>query len=116
MLQAQINTHIQEKPRLGPLRLRLVLLFLRRLRHLLPPSQVVLHVLPCQLPIARAAGKLYGIGHAAIVEPSISNMGYITTVLTAEQRARSGPKNGALASATVAIKDLMNTRFMKGLQ
>ncbi|HEU4777946.1 MAG TPA: molybdopterin cofactor-binding domain-containing protein, partial [Telluria sp.] len=32
---------------------------------------------------ARAAGKLYGIGCAAIVEPSVSNMGYISTVLTA---------------------------------
>ncbi len=52
---------------------------------------------------ARAAGKLYGIGCAAIVEPSVSNMGYISTVLTAEQRARAGPKNGAIASATVAI-------------
>lgn len=52
---------------------------------------------------ARAAGKLYGIGVAAIVEPSVSNMGYITTVLTPEQRAKAGPKNGAIASATVAI-------------
>jgi 2-furoyl-CoA dehydrogenase large subunit len=52
---------------------------------------------------ARAAGKLYGIGCAAIVEPSISNMGYISTVLTAEQRAKAGPKNGAIASATVTI-------------
>ena len=52
---------------------------------------------------ARAAGKLYGIGCAAIVEPSVSNMGYISTVLTAEQRAKAGPKNGAIASATVAI-------------
>lgn len=52
---------------------------------------------------ARAAGKLYGIGVAAIVEPSISNMGYISTVLTAEQRAKAGPKNGGIASATVAI-------------
>ena len=52
---------------------------------------------------ARAAGRLYGIGVAAIVEPSVSNMGYISTVLTAEQRARAGPKNGAIASATVAI-------------
>ena len=52
---------------------------------------------------ARAAGKLYGIGVAAIVEPSISNMGYISTVLSAEQRAKAGPKNGAIASATVAI-------------
>ncbi|MCU0941031.1 MAG: molybdopterin-dependent oxidoreductase [Hydrogenophaga sp.] len=52
---------------------------------------------------ARAAGRLYGIGVAAIVEPSVSNMGYISTVLTAEQRAKAGPKNGAIASATVAI-------------
>lgn len=52
---------------------------------------------------ARAQGRLYGIGFAAIVEPSISNMGYITTVLTPEARARAGPKNGAIACATVAI-------------
>jgi len=50
-----------------------------------------------------AEGRLYGIGYAAIVEPSISNMGYITTVLTADQRAKAGPKNGALATATVSI-------------
>jgi len=52
---------------------------------------------------ARAAGRLYGIGYAAIVEPSVSNMGYITTVLTAQQRAKAGPKNGAVASATVSV-------------
>lgn len=52
---------------------------------------------------ARAAGRLYGIGCAAIVEPSISNMGYITTALTPAQRAKAGPKNGAIAAATVAI-------------
>jgi 2-furoyl-CoA dehydrogenase large subunit len=52
---------------------------------------------------ARAAGKLYGIGCAAIIEPSVSNMGYISTVLTHEQRSKAGPKNGAIASATVAI-------------
>jgi 2-furoyl-CoA dehydrogenase large subunit len=57
---------------------------------------------------ARAQGRLYGIGYAAIVEPSISNMGYITTVLTAEQRAKAGPKNGAIASATVSI-DLLGS-------
>ncbi|MEO8080296.1 MAG: molybdopterin cofactor-binding domain-containing protein [Caldimonas sp.] len=51
----------------------------------------------------RAAGRLYGIGVAAIVEPSISNMGYISTVLTAAQRDRAGPKNGAIASATVSV-------------
>ncbi|HEX7810993.1 MAG TPA: molybdopterin cofactor-binding domain-containing protein [Burkholderiales bacterium] len=52
---------------------------------------------------ARAQGRLYGIGFAAIVEPSISNMGYITTVLTPEARARAGAKNGAIATATVSI-------------
>jgi 2-furoyl-CoA dehydrogenase large subunit len=57
---------------------------------------------------ARRAGRLYGIGFAAIVEPSISNMGYITTVLTPEQRAKAGPKDGAIASATVSI-DLLGS-------
>ncbi|WP_275041309.1 molybdopterin cofactor-binding domain-containing protein [Massilia sp. 9096] len=55
---------------------------------------------------ARAQGRLYGIGFAAIVEPSISNMGYITTVLPKEARAKAGPKNGAIASATVGIDPL----------
>jgi 2-furoyl-CoA dehydrogenase large subunit len=52
---------------------------------------------------ARAEGRLYGIGYAVVVEPSISNMGYITTLLTPEQRAKAGPKNGALATATVSF-------------
>jgi 2-furoyl-CoA dehydrogenase large subunit len=52
---------------------------------------------------ARAAGKFYGIGCAAVVEPSVSNMGYITTLMTPAERARSGPKNGALATATVSL-------------
>ncbi|MDB5949646.1 MAG: carbon monoxide dehydrogenase [Massilia sp.] len=52
---------------------------------------------------ARAAGRLYGIGYAAIVEPSISNMGYITTALTPAERAKAGPKNGANTAATVAV-------------
>ena len=52
---------------------------------------------------ARAAGRLYGIGLATAVEPSISNMGYITTVLTPAERAKAGPKNGAQATATITI-------------
>lgn len=55
---------------------------------------------------ARAEGRLYGIGFAAVVEPSVSNMGYITTVLTPEERERAGPKGGALAVATVALDPL----------
>jgi 2-furoyl-CoA dehydrogenase large subunit len=52
---------------------------------------------------ARAQGRLYGIGYTAVVEPSVSNMGYITTVLAAEERRLAGPKNGAQATATVAF-------------
>ena len=55
---------------------------------------------------AGAEGRLYGIGCAAIVEPSVSNMGYITTALTAADRARSGARNGAIASATVSVDPL----------
>jgi 2-furoyl-CoA dehydrogenase large subunit len=42
--------------------------------------------------VARAQGRHYGIGFAAVVEPSVSNMGYITTTLTAEERRRAGPR------------------------
>jgi 2-furoyl-CoA dehydrogenase large subunit len=52
---------------------------------------------------ARAEGRIYGIGYAAIVEPSVSNMGYLSTVLTPAERRKAGPKNGAQATATVSI-------------
>ena len=55
---------------------------------------------------ARAEGRIYGIGCTAVVEPSVSNMGYITTVLTPQERQRAGPKNGAHATATVALDPL----------
>jgi 2-furoyl-CoA dehydrogenase large subunit len=55
---------------------------------------------------ARAEGRLYGIGYAAVVEPSISNMGYVSTVLSADERRAAGPKNGAQATATVALDPL----------
>jgi 2-furoyl-CoA dehydrogenase large subunit len=52
---------------------------------------------------ARAEGRLYGVGYAAVVEPSVSNMGYLATALTAAERRKAGPKDGAQATATVAI-------------
>jgi 2-furoyl-CoA dehydrogenase large subunit len=55
---------------------------------------------------ARAEGRIYGIGCVAAVEPSVSNMGYVTTVLTAEERRKAGPKNGAQATATVSLDPL----------
>ncbi|BAD74264.1 molybdopterin binding oxidoreductase large subunit (plasmid) [Geobacillus kaustophilus HTA426] len=52
---------------------------------------------------AKADGKLFGIGLACIVEPSGSNMGYITMALTPEERAKSLPKSGCAEAATVMI-------------
>ncbi len=55
---------------------------------------------------ARAQGRLYGIGFAACVEPSQSNMGYISTLKTGMERERAGPKDGAVASVTVSVDAL----------
>src|ERR1700691_663355 len=55
---------------------------------------------------ARAAGRKYGIGFAVVVEPAMSNMGYLSTLLTPQARDRAGPKNGAVSMATVNIDPL----------
>ena len=55
---------------------------------------------------ARAAGRHYGIGFAAVVEPGMSNMGYLSTLLTAEAREKAGPKSGAVSMVTVNIDPL----------
>ena len=57
---------------------------------------------------ARAAGRLYGIGLAVAVDPSVSNMGYVTIALDPAVRARPEylPKSGAIESATVKIDPL----------
>ena len=55
---------------------------------------------------ARAAGKLYGIGFATVVEPGMSNMGYLSTLLSADARDRAGPKNGAVSMVTVNVDPL----------
>jgi 2-furoyl-CoA dehydrogenase large subunit len=55
---------------------------------------------------ARAQGKLYGIGYAAVIDPGQSNMGYIATVKTPHERRAIGPKNGAIGTATVAVDPL----------
>jgi 2-furoyl-CoA dehydrogenase large subunit len=55
---------------------------------------------------ARAAGRPYGIGFAAVVEPGMSNMGYLSTLLTPEARDKAGPKNGAVSVATVNVDPL----------
>jgi 2-furoyl-CoA dehydrogenase large subunit len=55
---------------------------------------------------ARAAGRTYGIGFAVVVEPAMSNMGYLSTLMTAAAREKAGPKNGAVSMATVNIDPL----------
>jgi 2-furoyl-CoA dehydrogenase large subunit len=55
---------------------------------------------------ARAAGRLVGIGIACVVEPSISNMGYITLAQTAAERAQTLPKSGNAEGATVVVNPL----------
>jgi 2-furoyl-CoA dehydrogenase large subunit len=62
--------------------------------------------LKCRRDEARAAGRHYGIGFAVVVEPAMSNMGYLSTLLTPEVREKAGPKNGAVSLATVNIDPL----------
>ncbi|MDX6560338.1 MAG: 2-furoyl-CoA dehydrogenase large subunit, partial [Gaiellales bacterium] len=52
---------------------------------------------------ARAEGRLLGIGLACVVEPSVSNMGYITLAQTAEERATGLPKSSNAEGATIAM-------------
>ncbi|HET9215049.1 MAG TPA: molybdopterin cofactor-binding domain-containing protein, partial [Gaiellaceae bacterium] len=54
----------------------------------------------------RGEGRLAGVGLACIVEPSISNMGYITLAQTAVERAEVLPKSGNAEGASVAIDPL----------
>jgi 2-furoyl-CoA dehydrogenase large subunit len=65
-----------------------------------------LDALQARRDAARAQGRYYGIGFAAVVEPSVSNMGYITAALTPEERRRAGPKNGAQSTATISLDPL----------
>ncbi len=55
---------------------------------------------------ARAEGRRAGIGLACVVEPSISNMGYITLAQTAVERAGQLPKSGNAEGASVTIDPL----------
>jgi 2-furoyl-CoA dehydrogenase large subunit len=52
---------------------------------------------------ARTDGRLVGIGLACVVEPSISNMGYVTLARTAEARAAELPKSGNAEGASILV-------------
>lgn len=57
---------------------------------------------------AREEGRYLGLGIAVAVDPSASNIGYITLAFTPEQRAKSKylPKSGTMETATVGIDGL----------
>ena len=59
-----------------------------------------------QIPEKNTDQVRYGIGIAAVVEPSGSNMGYVSVAFTPEERAHQLPKSGATAAATVAMDAL----------
>ena len=59
--------------------------------------------LQARVAALRAEGRLAGIGLACIVEPSISNLGYITLAQTADERALALPKSGNAEGASIAI-------------
>lgn len=69
-------------------------------------AQGGLQELKARRDTARAEGRLYGIGYSMAVEPSQSNMGYISTLKTAEEREKAGPKDGAVASCTISVDAL----------
>ena len=52
---------------------------------------------------ARQAGRLFGIGFAAGVEPSGSNMAYVSLAQTPAERSRGDRKSGANASAVTSV-------------
>ncbi len=52
---------------------------------------------------ARAEGRIYGIGYAAVIEPTQSNMGYLSNILTHDERLERGEQNGATSMSTVNI-------------
>jgi 2-furoyl-CoA dehydrogenase large subunit len=53
---------------------------------------------------AREAGRYVGIGAAAVVDPSTSNMGYVSVALPPAEREQRYPKSGGLSTATVGIQ------------
>ena len=55
---------------------------------------------------ARKEGRLYGIGMAAVSDPAHSNMGYLSTIETVEQRKKGGEKGGNVSTITISMEPL----------
>jgi 2-furoyl-CoA dehydrogenase large subunit len=52
---------------------------------------------------AAGSGRVLGVGLACVVEPSASNMGYITLVDPAERRAATLPKDGNAETVSISM-------------
>jgi 2-furoyl-CoA dehydrogenase large subunit len=55
---------------------------------------------------ARKEGRYIGIGLATVVDPSVTNIAYVTLALTSEQRAKGHPKSGSGESVIVKLDPL----------
>jgi 2-furoyl-CoA dehydrogenase large subunit len=57
---------------------------------------------------ARAQGRLFGVGLALAVDPSVSNMGYVATALDPQFRSKPEylPKSGAVDGSTIKVDPL----------
>ena len=55
---------------------------------------------------AREEGRLIGIGFATVVDPSVTNIAYVTLALTPEMRAKAHPKSGSGESVVVKVDPL----------
>lgn len=55
---------------------------------------------------ARSNGRYIGIGFATVVDPSVTNIAYVTTALPPEIRQKSHPKSGSADSMTIKMDPL----------
>jgi 2-furoyl-CoA dehydrogenase large subunit len=55
---------------------------------------------------ARKEGRYIGIGLATVVDPSVTNIAYVSLALTPEQRAKGHPKSGSGESVIVKLDPL----------
>jgi 2-furoyl-CoA dehydrogenase large subunit len=55
---------------------------------------------------ARKQGRYIGIGLATVVDPSVTNIAYVTLALTPDQRAKGHPKSGSGESVIVKLDPL----------
>ncbi len=65
---------------------------------------------------AREQGRFFGVGVALAVDPSVSNMGYISVALDPEVRGRPGylPKSGATEAVSVRVDPLGKINVILG--